>query len=618
MMRTHTCGDVREDDKGSRVTLAGWVRFARDHGGVLFFDLADAYGSTQVVLDPEALENGLDLAVLMDTLNSFGREYVIQVTGVVRNRVRGTEDNRNPTGKVEVLIEDGKLLNSSKPLPFEVADQKNSLLPGEDLRLRYRFLDLRRSRMQSNLHFRHKLLYAAREAFDRLGFIEVETPMLTRSTPEGARDFIVPSRTSPGDFYALPQSPQLYKQMLMVGGTDRYFQVARCFRDEDSRADRQPEFTQLDMEMAFVDKEDVLAVIEKMLEHVWMRVFNKKLEIPFSRISYKEAVERYGSDAPDIRYGLELTEVTHIVKEAPYEIFQRILEKDGAVVCINLKSSLVTEPAEDEDNIGRKEIDRLIDWAKSAGMGGLTWMRVTEDGLNSNIVKYFTEEIQGRLLDALDARPGDLLLYLAGPRMQTFKAGGLLRSKLAKDLGLIPQGKHSFVWVVNCPMFEVDPVTGALEALHHPFVYPLGGKIEGEPGSMIGASYDLCLDGAEIGSGSIRNHNASIQRRVLEMLGMSDEKIERDFGFFLEALDYGAPPHGGIALGVDRLVSILLGCENIREVIAFPKNKKFQSPVDGAPTPVEESKLSELQLLSLADESMDLIEEEMEDIEETE
>lgn len=618
MMRTHTCGDVREGDLGSRVTLAGWVRFARDHGGVLFFDLADAYGSTQVVLDPKALDNGLDLAVLMDTLNSFGREYVIQVTGAVRNRVRGTEDNRNPTGKVEVLIEDGKLLNSSKPLPFEVADQKNSLLPGEDLRLRYRFLDLRRSRMQSNLRFRHKLLSAVREAFDRLGFIEVETPMLTRSTPEGARDFIVPSRASPGDFYALPQSPQLYKQMLMIGGTDRYFQVARCFRDEDSRADRQPEFTQLDMEMAFVDEEDVMVIIEKVLEHIWKCVFNKELEAPFPRIPYEEAVARYGSDAPDIRYGLELTEVTEIVKGAPYEIFQRILKKDGAVVCLNLKSSLVKEPAEGEDNIGRKEIDRLIEWAKSGEMGGLTWMRVMEDGLNSNIVKYFTEEVQGKLLDAMDAEPGDLLLYLAGPRMQTFKAGGLLRSKLARDIGLIPEGKHSFVWVVNCPMFEVDPVTGSLEAFHHPFVYPLGGKMEGEPKSMIGASYDLCLDGAEIGSGSIRNHNTSIQKQVLEMLGMSDEKIEEDFGFFLEALDYGAPPHGGIALGVDRLVSILLGCESIREVIAFPKNKKFQSPVDGSPAPVEESKLAELQLLSLADENMDLIEEEMEDIEEAE
>jgi aspartyl-tRNA synthetase len=361
MMRTHTCGDIREDDLGKRVTLAGWVRFARDHGGVLFFDLADAYGSTQVVLDPDALEDGLDLAVLTDTLDSLGREYVVQVSGTIRNRVEGTEDARNPTGKVEVLVDDGRLLNSTRPLPFEVAEQKNSMLPGEDLRLRYRYLDLRRMKMQVNLRFRHALLAAAREAFNVMSFVEVETPMLTRSTPEGARDFIVPSRTLPGEFYALPQSPQLYKQMLMVGGMDRYYQVVRCFRDEDSRSDRQPEFTQLDMEMSFVEEEDVQSVIEEMLAHIWRRLFEMDLPRPFPRIPHEEAISRYGSDAPDTRYGLELNEVTEIVREAPYEIFQRILKKKGAVVCINLSSELVSEPAEGERNIGRKEIDRLID-----------------------------------------------------------------------------------------------------------------------------------------------------------------------------------------------------------------------------------------------------------------
>ena len=619
MMRTHTCGDIRETDLGSRVTLAGWVRFARDHGSVLFFDLADAYGSSQIVMDPDALEDGLDLAVLMDTLNSFGREFVIQVTGKVRNRVEGTEDNRNPTGKVEVLINDGRLLNSSRALPFEVAEQKNSMLPGEDLRLRYRYLDLRRGRMQSNLRFRHALLAAAREAFNEMGFVEVETPMLTRSTPEGARDFIVPSRAMPGDFYALPQSPQLYKQMLMVGGMDRYYQIVKCFRDEDSRADRQPEFTQLDIEMSFVEEEDIRKTMEDMLSHVWKALYGQELPQPFPRISFTEAISRYGSDAPDIRFDLELNEVTDIVREAPYDIFQRILRKEGAVVCVNLKSSLVDEPAEGEENIGRKEIDRLIEWAKSQGMGGLTWMRVTTEGLSSNIVKYFTPEVQESLIEETGAEPGDLLLYLAGPRMETFKAGGALRRKLADDLGLIDPEDHRFVWVVDCPLFDVDPVTGALDAFHHPFVYPVGGKLEGEPSGIQGASYDLCLDGAEIGSGSIRNHNAGVQKRIFKLLGMSEEKIEEDFGFFLEALEYGAPPHGGIALGVDRLVSLLLGCESIREVIAFPKNKKFQSPVDGSPTPVEETKLAELQLLSLAEEDMDLLEEiELEDLEETE
>jgi len=619
MMRTHTCGDIREGDLGTRVTLAGWVRFARDHGGVLFFDLADAYGSSQVVLDPESLKNGLDLVVLMDTLDSFGREYVIQVTGTVRNRVEGTEDNRNPTGNVEVLIDDGRLLNSTRALPFEVAEQKNSLLPGEDLRLRYRYVDLRRGKMQANLRFRHSLLSAAREAFNDMGFVEVETPMLTRSTPEGARDFIVPSRTIPGDFYALPQSPQLYKQMLMVGGVDRYYQVARCFRDEDSRADRQPEFTQLDMEMAFAGEKDVQVAVEEMLAHIWMRLYGKELPTPFPRIPFDEAVSKYGSDAPDIRYGLELNEVTNIVRDASYDIFQRVLRKKGNVICVNLKSSLVHEPADGEENIGRREIDRLIEWAKSQDMGGLTWMRVTEDGLSSNIVKYFTDDVLERLIEATDARPGDLILYLAGPRTQTFKAGGALRAKLADDLGLIDPDDHRFVWVINCPLFKVDPVTGALEAFHHPFVYPVEGKVEGEPASMQGVSYDLCLDGAEIGSGSLRNHNAGVQRRIFKLLGMSEEKIENDFGFFLEALEYGAPPHGGIALGVDRLVSLLLGCKNIREVIAFPKNKKFQSPVDGSPTPIEEARLAELQLLSLVEDDMKFLEElDPEDLEETE
>jgi aspartyl-tRNA synthetase len=612
MMRTHTCGELDEEHLGKRVTLTGWVRFARDHGGVLFFDMADTYGTTQVVLDPEAMDDGLDLVVLSDTLNSLGREYVIQITGVVRRRIDGTEDNRNPTGAVEVLIEDGRLLNASRTLPFELAEQKSSLLPGEDLRLRYRYLDLRRSRMQANLRFRHKFILTAREAFDREGFVEVETPMLTRSTPEGARDFIVPCRSIPGTFYALPQSPQLYKQMLMVGGVDRYFQVARCFRDEDSRADRQPEFTQLDMEMAFVEEHDVQGIVEKVLRQVWQSVLGHELDIPFPRISFHDAISRYGTDAPDLRFGLELQDVTEIVREASYEIFQRIIKKGGVVVTINLRSDLVKEPANGEENIGRKEIDRLIEWARSHGIGGLTWMRATADGLKSNIVKYFTAEIQEALVKALGAEPGDLLLYLAGPRAQTLKAGGILRTKLARDLGLIDDSLHGFVWVVDCPLFSVDPISGALEPFHHPFVHPMEKDFdEKDPALIIGRSYDLVLNGSEIGSGSIRNHDAEVQRRIFRILGMSEERMEDQFGFFLEALECGAPPHGGIALGLDRLVSILLGCESIREVIAFPKNKKFQSPVDGSPARVEETKLSELQLLSLADEDLEELEEEI-------
>lgn len=602
MMRTHTCGELRAEHLGKRVQLSGWIRFSRDHGGVLFFDLADAYGTTQVVFDPEAMTVKDNCQSLEGMLRSFGRESVISVTGKVRNRVPGTEDPRNPTGQLEVLIEDAGLLNSSPPLPFEVADQKGSLLPSEELRLRYRFLDLRRTQMANNLRFRHRVIAAARRALDEEGFVEVETPMLCRQTPEGARDFIVPSRITPGTFYALPQSPQLYKQMLMVGGIDKYYQVARCFRDEDSRSDRQPEFTQLDIEMSFVDEDDVHSLLEKILSSVWLSVYGKELVTPFPRITFHDAMHRYGTDAPDIRYDLMLHDVTDIVRDSNYEIFHRVLSKGGRVVCINVKGDMMATTSTDESAVGRNEVDRLIEWAKTQGMGGLTWMRMTDEGLQSNIVKYFPRPVTEALETKLGAEEGDLLLFLAGSEVAALKAGGELRRKLAKDLGLLEGKDHQFVWLVDCPLFQRDKDSGQLEAFHHPFVRPAQGDIkEGEDLMCIGGmSYDLVLDGSEIGSGSVRCHDPEVQRKVLRLLGLSDEKIESDFGFFLEALGYGAPPHGGIALGIDRLVAILLGCETIREVIAFPKNKKFQSLMDGSPAKVEEAKLAELQLLCLA------------------
>jgi aspartyl-tRNA synthetase len=604
MMRTHTCGELRADQLGNRVQLAGWIRFSRDHGGVLFFDLADAYGTTQVVYDPESMSGKADRERLEKMLKSFGRESVIAVDGVVRNRVPGTEDPRNPTGQLEVLIEDARLLNSSRPLPFEVAEQKGSLLPSEDLRLKYRFLDLRRTQMANNLRFRHRVVSAARRALDAEGFIEIETPMLVRSTPEGARSFIVPSRISPGSFYALPQSPQLYKQMLMVGGMDKYYQVARCFRDEDSRADRQPEFTQLDVEMSFVDDKDIQALIERVLASMWKSVYGKELKTPFPRLTFHDAMHTYGTDAPDIRYDLKLNDVTDIVRDARYEIFQKILAKGGKVVCVNVKGDMMKATATDESAVGRNEVDRLIDWAKSQGMGGLTWMRMTKDGLQSNIVKYFSKEVTTAIERKVGAQDGDLLLFLAGSEIAALKAGGELRKKLAKDLRLLEGKDHQFVWLVGCPLFQKDQLTGQLEPFHHAFVRPCNGDVaESEDIMCIGGmSYDLVFDGSEIGSGSVRCHDPAVQRKIFQMLGMSDEKIEHDFGFFLEALGYGAPPHGGIALGVDRLVSLMLGCETIREVIAFPKNKKFQCLMDGSPATVEESALSELQLLCLAED----------------
>ncbi len=390
----------------------------------------------------------------------------------------------------------------------------------------------------------------------------------------------------------------------MVGGMDKYYQVARCFRDEDSRADRQPEFTQLDVEMSFVEDKDIQLLIEKIMSSVWKSVYGKELITPFPHITFYDAMHSYGTDAPDIRYDLKLNEVTEIVKVANYEIFQRIIGKGGKVVCMKVKADLMRPTTNDDSAVGRNEVDRLIDWAKSQGMGGLTWMRMTKEGLQSNIVKYFPPNVTKELEVKMAAEEGDLLLFLAGSETAALKAGGELRRKLAKDLRLTEGKDHQFVWLVGCPLFQKDSVTGQLEAFHHAFVKPVKGDVvEGEDLMCIdGMSYDLVMDGSEIGSGSVRCHDPEVQRKVFKLMGLSDQKIDTDFGFFLEALGYGAPPHGGIALGIDRLVALMLGCETIREVIAFPKNKKFQSPMDGAPAKVEEAKLSELQLLCLAEE----------------
>jgi len=590
MRRTHTCGDLCSKDIGKKVCVQGWVRFSRDHGGVEFIDLADSYGITQLVFDPEDVPDCADRDEISEALKSFTRESAVSVDGIVRKRIEGTEDTKNKTGEVEVLITKAEVLNKSKTPPFELGDQKGSVLPGEETRLRYRYLDIRRTEMSEALRFRHRLISAAREYFEKDGFVEVETPMLTKSTPEGARDFIVPSRVHPGTFYALPQSPQLFKQMLMVGGMDRYYQVARCFRDEDSRSDRQPEFTQLDMEMSFVDMKDIQDTIEKLMVHVWKALYDEKLKTPFERISFNEAMNKYGTDKPDLRYGLPMHHVTDIVKDAPYDIFQKVLSKDGIIAGFNVKSDIA------KDRMGRNEIDRLIEFVKKNGLGGMTWMRATKDSLDSNIVKYFTPEILSKLRKEMDIKENDLLLLLAGPKKNVLETGGLLRKKLADDLELAESG-FKFAWIVDCPLFEIDPASGKKDAFHHPFVLPTT-SLDAE--NVGGASFDLVLNGNELGSGSQRIHDPEVQREVFKMLGISDEKIESDFGFLLEALGYGAPPHGGIALGLDRVISILLNRESIRDVIAFPKNKKGQSLLDGSPQKVDDEKLEELQILSIA------------------
>ena len=595
MKRTHTCGELRKSDLGKEVCLQGWVRFSRDHGGVAFIDLADRYGITQVVFDSEDLPEA-EVKRISDIMKGFTRESAVSINGTVRDRVEGTSDARNPTGEVEVLIFDAEVLGKSKTPPFEVGDQKENVLPNEDVRMKYRYLDLRRTEMIEALTLRSRFMTLAREYLNSAKFLEVETPILARSTPEGARDYIVPSRVHPGSFYALPQSPQLFKQMLMVGGIDRYYQFARCFRDEDSRKDRQPEFTQLDMELSFVEEKDIQDTIENMIVHLWKGLYGTDLKTPFPRIGYVEAMERFGTDKPDMRYGLEFTKLTEVVKDVPYEIFQRIMKAGGIVAGLNVTAEL------SGGRVGRNDIDRYIEYAKKAGLGGLTWMKVENGVPTSNITKYFTPEILEGIKTALNADEGDILFLIAGPWKQTYEGGGALRIKIAEDLGLVPEGTFQFLWLVDCPMFETDPISGKKDAFHHPFVKPLGDV--NEDGCM-GACFDLCLNGNELGSGSLRINDPEVQRDVLRVLGKTDEEIENEFGFFVESLEYGAPPHGGIAIGVDRFITILLGKDTIRDVIAFPKNRKSTSLLDGSPTKVPDEKLEELQIMSLSLDGID-------------
>ncbi|MCQ2085830.1 MAG: aspartate--tRNA ligase [archaeon] len=592
MRRTHTCGELKSSDIGSKVCLEGWVRFSRNHGGVAFIDLADRYGVTQIVFDPEDLPIGADTSTLSNTLRTFTRESVVSVNGIVRKRIAGTEDDRNNTGEIEVLITSAELLNKSAIPPFEIGDQKEGALPNEDVRLEYRYMDLRRTEMIHAMEFRSRFLHLARQYFESQRFLEIETPILARGTPEGARDYIVPSRINSGRFYALPQSPQLYKQMLMVAGLDRYYQIAKCFRDEDSRKDRQPEFTQLDVEMSFIDENDIRSCIENMLAHVWRGLYNKDLQTPFPKISYTEAMEKYGSDKPDLRYELPLENLTNTFKETNYGILKKIVADGGIVVGINVSHTILKE------KIGRNDVDRYIDLAKRFGLGGLTWVRIANEELESNIVKYFTPKNKADIKNIMNAKDGDLIFLMAGPKRKTLEGAGLIRKQLAIDLDLIPKNTFQFHWLVDCPMFEVDPISGKKDAFHHPFVLPYDNFKKG-------ACFDILLNGNELGSGSMRINNPEVQVEVLHQIGMSDEEIEKNFGWFIKALGYGAPPHGGIAIGIDRIIAILLNKETIRDTIAFPKNKKAQSLVDKSPSKIDDERLEELQLISLSDNDVD-------------
>ncbi|APD08560.1 MULTISPECIES: aspartate--tRNA ligase [Thermus] len=576
MRRTHYAGSLREEHAGEEVVLEGWVNRRRDLGGLIFLDLRDREGLVQLVAHPDS-----PAYAIAERVRS---EWVVRAKG--RVRLRPEPNPRLPTGSVEVELEALEVLAEAKTPPFPVdagwrgeEDKEAS----EELRLKYRYLDLRRKRMQENLRLRHRVIKAIWDFLDREGFVQVETPFLTKSTPEGARDFLVPYRHQPGLFYALPQSPQLFKQMLMVAGLDRYFQIARCFRDEDLRADRQPDFTQLDLEMSFVEVEDVLALNERLMAHVFREALGVELPLPFPRLTYQEAMERYGSDKPDLRFGLELREVGHLFRDSPFQLFRQA----ESVKALSAPKAL-----------SRKEVADLEAVAKRHGAGGLAFARVEEGGFSGSVAK-FLDPVREALLQATGARPGDTLLFVAASRKVAAEALGQVRLALA-DLLALPREGFRFLWVVDFPLLEWDEERGAWTYMHHPFTSPHPEDLpllDTEPGRVRALAYDLVLNGVEVGGGSIRIHDPALQAKMFALLGIGEEEQKEKFGFFLEALTYGAPPHGGIAWGLDRLLALMTGSPSIREVIAFPKNKEGKDPLTGAPSPVPEEQLRELGLM---------------------
>jgi aspartyl-tRNA synthetase len=577
------CGDLSAANAGAPARVAGWVHRRRDHGGLIFIDLRDRSGILQLVFHPE---NGAERFAAAERLRG---EYVVSVAGDV---VLREERNVNPdlaTGEIELQATDMQLLAESLTPPFPL-DEDVEL--DETLRLRHRALDLRRRPMVEALVLRHEVVQAMRMALHAEDFLEVETPILTRSTPEGARDFLVPARNAPGKFYALPQSPQLFKQLLMIGGYERYFQIARCFRDEDLRADRQPEFTQLDLEMSFVEGDDVIDVNERMMARVFEVGGLDVPPPPYRRMCYEEAMGRYGSDRPDTRFGLEIGDVSDALRASRFKVFASVLDRShppGVVRAINAGAR----------EVARKELDELTEVAKRYGAGGLVWAFVQDDGTwRSPIAKFLSAQEIAAVTGALDASPGDLLLAVADTAATAAAALGALRLELARRWDLIPEGRHDVLWIVDFPMFGYDAAEGRWDALHHPFTAPTGDL--DDPGSLKSRAYDLVVDGWELGGGSIRIHDPAVQRRVFEIIGMDDEEAEERFGFLLDALRYGAPPHGGIAFGIDRVVALLAGRDSIRDVIAFPKTASGSDPLTGAPAPVDDAQLRELGLRPLA------------------
>ena len=562
MLRTHNAGELRASHVGQTVTLTGWVARRRDHGGVAFIDLRDGSGWCQVVINDEA------------TAGSLRAEWCLKITGEVIARPTGSENAKTPTGAIEVVATEVTVLSEAAPLPFPV-DSGDDADISEEVRLRYRYLDLRREQPAANLRLRSKVTSVIRRIMEQEEFYEIETPYLTRSTPEGARDFLVPVRLQPGSWYALPQSPQLFKQLLMVAGMERYYQIARCFRDEDFRADRQPEFTQLDIEMSFIDQEDILSLIEKLLFQIWKEVKDYEIKLPIPRMTYKDAMDRFGSDKPDMRFGYELTEMTDFFKSTTFRVFQAPYV--GAVVMPGGADS------------PRRELDAWQDWAKARGAKGLAYILVQADGtLGGPVAKNLSQsEIAGVAAKA-GAKPGDAIFFAAGEKSESQSLLGAVRLEIGKRRNLIDNSKWEFLWVVDAPMFELTD-NGGWTAVHHPFTGPkpeFAKSFKSDPASALAYAYDIVLNGTELGGGSIRIHDQQIQKDVFEVIGLTEQEAESKFGFLLDAFQYGPPPHGGLAIGIDRLCALLAGAESIREVIAFPKTASGGDPLTGAPTPI--------------------------------
>lgn len=581
LKRTHTCGELTAENIGEEVILNGWVGPRRDLGGVIFIDLRDRYGITQVVFKEEDDS-------LHEKAEGLRAEFVIGIKGKVIAR---GEENINPklqTGEVEIEATDLTIYSEADTPPFEI---KDDIKTNEEVRLKYRYLDLRRPEVQERLMLRSKVYQSIRSYYHSHAFAEVETPVLMRSTPEGARDYLVPSRVNPGKFFALPQSPQTYKQLLMVSGYDRYFQIVKCFRDEDLRADRQPEFTQLDVEMSFVDEEDIYAAHEDMLKKMFSETVGAEVEAPFPRMTYEEAIRTYGSDKPDTRFGLEFADFSDIVKDAEFKVFSGTVKEGGAVIGI-------TVPGQGE--IGRGAIDRLTDRVKKeTGAGGLIYIKMTPEGPLCSVAKFLTDEIVANMVEEAGAEEGDLVLILAGPSPEVFHQLGQLRLMMGKEHNLIDENAWNFLWVTEFPLLEWDEETRRYYAMHHPFTSPMAedlDMIDSDPGKVRARAYDLVLNGNEIGGGSIRIHDQQTQRKMFELLGIGEKEAEEKFGFLLDAFKYGAPPHGGIAFGIDRIVMLLTGAKSLRDVIAFPKNQKAQSMMDNSPDTVDEHQLDELHI----------------------